>query len=98
MRQQGEDVLQSEYDSFLENNIKPRVNAAITPIVFSYSDSTLIRRENLKVTSVIFPDFLTDGEKYFGVEAQLSFQLRLPFINRTLILKKQAYERAWLGA
>jgi hypothetical protein len=98
MREQGEGALHSEYDSFINNQFRPRVNAAFTPIVFAYSDSTLIRRDILKVTSVIFPDLLTGGEKYFGIEAQLAFRLRLPFINRTLILKKQAYERAWLGA
>jgi hypothetical protein len=98
MREQGEGALQTEYNSFIENQFRPRVNDAFTPIVFAYSDSALIRRDNLKVTSVIFPDLLTGGEKYFGVEAQLAYRLRLPFINRTLMLKKRAFERAWLGA
>jgi hypothetical protein len=98
MREQGEGALQTEYNSFIENQFRPRVNAAFTPIVFAYSDSALVRRDNLKVTSVIFPDLLTGGEKYFGVEAQLAYRLRLPFINRTLMLKKKAFERAWLGA
>jgi hypothetical protein len=97
-REQGEDVLKSEYDSFLETQINPRINAAFTPIVYSYSDSSYIKRDNLQVTSVILPDLLTGGETYFGVEAQLAFKLRLPFISRTLNLKKKAYERAWLGA
>jgi hypothetical protein len=97
-RLQGEGKVQSEYDHVIESQIKPRVNAAFTPIVYAYSDSAFIDRDNLKVTSVILPDLFSGGETYFGVEAQLAFKLRLPFINRTLTLKKKAYERAWLGA
>jgi hypothetical protein len=97
-REQGEGVLESEYDSFIEKQINPRVNAAFTPIVYAYSDSTYIQHDNLKVTSVILPDLFAGGKTYFGVEAELAFRLRLPFISRTLTLKKKAYERAWLGA
>jgi hypothetical protein len=97
-RLQGEGKAQAEYDNLIESQIKPRVNAAFTPIVYAYSDSAFIDRDNLKVTSVILPDLFSGGETYFGVEAQLAFKLKLPFINRTLTLKKKAYERAWLGA
>jgi hypothetical protein len=98
IRIQGEDTLQSGYDDIVENQIKPKINAAFTPIVFAYSDSSFITKDKLKVTSVTLPNLLSDGEAYFGIEAQLEFKLRLPFLSRTLILKQKAYERAWLGA
>jgi hypothetical protein len=94
----GEDTLESGYDDIVENQIKPRINAAFTPIVFAYSDSSFIKQDKLKVTSVTLPNLFSDNEAYFGIEAQLEFNLRLPFINRMLILKQKAYERAWLGA
>ncbi|MBP1995245.1 TadE/TadG family type IV pilus assembly protein [Paenibacillus eucommiae] len=97
-RELFEAAAQSEYEGLIEREIMPQVYAAFTTIVYAYSDSPFIHRDKLKVTSVILPNLLANGSSYFGVEAQLEFKLIAPFFSRTLILKKKAYERTWLGA
>jgi Flp pilus assembly protein TadG len=96
-RQLGEGKAQSEYDKIVNEVIQPRINAAFTPIVYAFSDGASMKKDKLKVISVTFPSLESGGEAYFGIEAQFEFHMIMPFISKNLILKKRAYERAWLG-
>ncbi|WP_284639887.1 TadE/TadG family type IV pilus assembly protein [Paenibacillus silviterrae] len=81
--------------------VKDRVNEglrdAATPIVAAFADERRLRREKLKVTKLVFPSFENMGEAYLVIEAQYELTLHIPFYRKTILLKKQAMERAWIG-
>jgi hypothetical protein len=97
-REQGEGIVGEEYNRLIKDVIQPQIHAAFTPIVLAFGDRSELKKAQLKVISVTFPGLESGGAAVFGIEAQLEFQLALPFIRRTLVLKKRAYERAWFGA
>jgi hypothetical protein len=57
-----------------------------------------MKKEKFKVISVTLPSMKSGGDAFFGIEAQITYKLPLPFISHTIILKKKAVERAWVGA
>ncbi|NEW06493.1 hypothetical protein GK047_10770 [Paenibacillus sp. SYP-B3998] len=94
----GEGKTKEEIDKVYDQIVKPQINAAFTPIVYAFCEVSSIRKENFKVISVTLPSIENGGTAFFGVEAQLVYKLPLPFISQTIILKKKAVERAWVGA
>ncbi|OAS16242.1 hypothetical protein [Paenibacillus oryzisoli] len=97
-RELGEDVAQDELSDFYQTQVKPRMLAVFTPIVFAFCDDKRVDKRNFKVIAVTLPSLQLDGEAFVGIEAQLIYKLPIPFMSETIILKKRAYERAWVGA
>jgi hypothetical protein len=97
-RELGEGMAQEELTGLYNTHVMPRMLAVFTPIVFAFCDSKIVDKRNFKVISVTLPSLKQDGEAFFGVEAQLFYQLPIPFMSQTIVLKKRAYERAWVGA
>jgi hypothetical protein len=97
-RQQGEEFVTEEKDELYEQQVKPRINAAFTPIVYAFCDHLTVQRSNFKVITVTLPSLYNDGDAYFGIEAEISYRLPVPFLSQTILLKKRAFERAWVGA
>ncbi|WP_282935444.1 TadE/TadG family type IV pilus assembly protein [Paenibacillus sp. RC67] len=81
----------------LEAAYKPLLNSAITPVVALYANQTRLKKERLKVTNVILPDLEHKENAFIGIEAQYEVPLAIPFFHRVIIIRKQAYERAWVG-
>jgi len=68
------------------------------PVVLHYMDVNLANEEDLKVTKVELPNLLTSGgSPYFGMEVTYKVDLPLPFFKKQIEIKKQAYERVWIG-
>lgn len=97
-RLQGEEFVTDEKEDLYEQQVKPRLQAVFTPIVYAFCDHSTVMRNNFKVISVTLPSLYNDGDAYFGLEAEIAYRLPIPFISQTIILKKRAYERAWVGA
>ncbi|NQX63274.1 TadE family protein [Paenibacillus qinlingensis] len=97
-RELGEGMAQDELNEFYHTQVKPRMLAVFTPIVFAFCDEKIVDKRNFKVISVTLPSLNQDGEAFFGMEAQLIYKLPIPFMSQTIVLKKRAYERAWVGA
>ncbi|MCY9657399.1 pilus assembly protein [Paenibacillus chondroitinus] len=95
---QGEELLTEGKDELFEQQVKPRLHAAFTPIVYAFCDDSIVQQTNFKVVSVTLPSLYNDGDAYFGIEAEISYRLPIPFLSQTIILKKRAFERAWVGA
>ncbi|WP_078553044.1 TadE/TadG family type IV pilus assembly protein [Bacillus alkalicellulosilyticus] len=78
--------------------------AFLTPIVQLYledaHDLGFIDKEKVEVvTPVLFPNLVSDGgNKYVLITAEYDIVLPIPFIEQTYTIRKQAYERAWLGS
>lgn len=75
--------------------------SAISPIIrekFAENMNTdLASIDNLTV-EVEMPGSLNGGEdSYLGISASYDLDLTVPFVEKTITLKKQAYERLWVG-
>ena len=78
--------------------IDPLMNRAFAPIVLSFAETRIIRKEHLRVTKVTIPDLSKRQQLNFGIELAYDYKLPLPFLNRTVTLKKKAMERVWIGS
>ncbi|NHN30710.1 TadE/TadG family type IV pilus assembly protein [Paenibacillus agricola] len=76
---------------------QPRLNAALTPMVVLYANKTRLKPERLKVTRVILPDLNDKEQAFIGIEAQYELKLAIPFFNKSIQIRKHAYEHAWVG-
>lgn len=92
-----EEKAQNQLSEIYEEHVAQQIYAALTPIVYGFGESKKIKKDDFKVISLIMPDLLGNGEAYFGIEAQVTYKLPLPFVSQTIILKKRAFERAWIG-
>ncbi|MGO4270753.1 TadE/TadG family type IV pilus assembly protein [Paenibacillus sp. TAF58] len=97
-RELGEGKAQEELEELYDSQVKPRIHAAFTPIVYAFCNPTIMKKDKFKVISVRLPSMESGGEAFFGIEAQMTYKLPLPFISQTIIIKKKAVERAWVGA
>ncbi|NOU99013.1 TadE/TadG family type IV pilus assembly protein [Paenibacillus planticolens] len=97
-RELGEEQVRAGINDVYEQQVQPRLLGAFTPIVYAFCDRSTVSKNNFSVTSVTLPSLETGGDAFLVIEAQISFKLPLPFLNQTIILKKRAFERAWVGA
>ncbi|PZE21815.1 TadE/TadG family type IV pilus assembly protein [Paenibacillus xerothermodurans] len=100
-RQQLEALSQSgteEAKKQVRDAYQPILNSTFAPLVGVYANKTRLNMDRLKVTNVILPDLNNTEEAFVGVEAQYELPLHVPFFRKTVIIRKKAYERAWVGA
>lgn len=97
-RELGEGMAQEEWDQLYESQVKPRILAAFTPLVYAFSDTTILKKDQFKVTDVTLPSLKSGGPAVIAIEAQITYKLPLPFMSQTILIKKRAAERAWVGA
>ncbi|WP_281887289.1 pilus assembly protein [Paenibacillus sp. YYML68] len=81
----------------LKASIRKKAAAAATPLIASFGDTKTLDPKKLKVTDLQLPDFEQGQSAYVVVEAEYAYKLTLPFYTRTVILRKKATERAWIG-
>ncbi|WP_019534121.1 TadE/TadG family type IV pilus assembly protein [Paenibacillus ginsengihumi] len=70
---------------------------AALPVLSSFANPRRLHLEGLKVTDLEFPSFDNKDNAYFGLEAQYEMKLAVPFYRKTIVIKKRAVERAWIG-
>jgi hypothetical protein len=75
------------------------IGSMFKPIVDYYANEQFLNIENLRVTKVTIPNLRdgTEDQAYFGIDIKYELPLHIPFVEKTLIFKQQAYERVWLG-
>jgi hypothetical protein len=76
---------------------QPLLNSALKPMVVLYANKTRLKPDKLKVTKVILPDFNNKAEAFIGIEAQYEVPLTIPFFKKKIVIRKHAYEHAWVG-
>jgi hypothetical protein len=91
-RGKAEELAGRQYDVLL--------NKAFTPVLLYYADKKVLQvsENNLRVVKVTLPDLTDRSAAYFGLEAEYTLRLPLPFLHKVMRLKKKAYERVWVGA
>ncbi|AXI09536.1 hypothetical protein CUC15_11650 [Oceanobacillus zhaokaii] len=82
------------------NYIQELGNSAITPIIqkkFTQNTNSKMDGSNITV-EVDLPSSLNGAaDSYFGITATYDLDLTVPFVEKTITIKKQAYERLWVG-
>ncbi|NQX64669.1 pilus assembly protein [Paenibacillus alba] len=97
-RELSEDKGAEALDEFYDVHIKSRMQTVFTPIVYAFCDERTVPKDTFKVTSITLPSMENGRNAILSIEAQITYKLPLPFISQRIILKKRAYERAWVGA
>ncbi|GLI05511.1 hypothetical protein YDYSG_15410 [Paenibacillus tyrfis] len=80
-----------------KKKVEQKVAEAATPIIASFADMGKLDRSKFKVTSLHFPNFDDREKAYVSIEAQYEYTFAVPFFKKTVILRKKAQERAWVG-
>jgi hypothetical protein len=79
---------------------EPTLNRLFKPVYWHYLNSnyrhTLIQYDQLHIERVAIPA-VNNQDGLFGIEVRYEFRISLPFYQKTIVLRKRAYERAWLG-
>jgi hypothetical protein len=88
---------QSAADGFVRECVDPVLNAAFKPIIWHYADDRVLAKDRLRVTKITLPNLNADREPWFGVSVEYEYRLPIPFITKTVIIRKSALERAWIG-
>lgn len=98
VRQSAATQTEEELQHLNDTVLQPKLNQAVKPIVYMFADQAVLEKDRMSVNKVNWPSLKDRKKAYLGIELTYRFPLRLPFINKELILKKKAYERVWLGA
>jgi hypothetical protein len=77
---------------------KSVLNQAFTKLVLKFTDTALLRPDQLHVVDVNLPDLESSTDAFIAIEAQYDHRLSIPFFHRTLSLRKRAVERIWVGS
>ncbi|MEC0212110.1 TadE/TadG family type IV pilus assembly protein [Paenibacillus ehimensis] len=80
-----------------KKKVEQKVAEAATPMIASFADMGSLDRRKFKVTSFHFPNFDDREKAYVAIEAQYEYTFAVPFFKKTVILRKKAQERAWIG-
>lgn len=97
-REQTGQMARDEAERFAEEHIAPLARAAFKKAVMHYADTAVLKEERLTVTGVTLPGFADPDKRFIGITAQYDVKLPIPFIHKSITLRKQAYERLWIGA
>ncbi|MFS0838167.1 hypothetical protein [Paenibacillus sp. 1P03SA] len=93
VRQTGENGVDGVKDAASE-----ALSDAMKPVVYSFADKRILKKERFRISGVTLPSLTNREKAYLGFEATYNYRLAVPFFSRTLVLKKKALERVWLGA
>mgnify|MGYP001490999580 CR=1 FL=1 len=98
MRTNAEQLAKDEYDRFMEERIQPLVRAAFKEALLRYADAGVLKDERLSIAKVDLPSLFDPDKAFLGIEAEYAVTLPIPFMQKTVVLRKKAFERIWTGA
>lgn len=69
----------------------------VKPYLLANMSKRHVKDSQLKIEKVSLPSLQDRGSSLFGLEVSYEHPLLIPFLKRTIKLKKAAYERVWIG-
>lgn len=89
----------------LEGNWQPVKDAAATeigrmavePLLLQFADEAVLEKDRLKLSRLSLPDLKEKEKPYLTIEAEYTFPLSMPFLNKKIVLREQASERVWVN-
>ncbi|AOZ92195.1 TadE/TadG family type IV pilus assembly protein [Paenibacillus crassostreae] len=89
----GDEPLQMVKNNMAEAVLDPVVKPLLKPFI----QSDFLRYERIHVSNIYLPDMKTRANPYFGIEVSYELPMRVPFINKEIVLQAKAQERLWIG-
>lgn len=85
-----------------QQTLQEMANLVFQPLFRLYASRLLegqgkLDTDMLKVKKVTLPRIGNKDHAYFGVIAEYTFKLPVPFFQKEITLQDQAYERVWIG-
>lgn len=96
-REQLEEAGRDGAEQLVRQTVDPLLCKAFQPIVMHFADTRVLKSERLEVETVKVPSLEPGGDSFVGVQAKYEMKLPIPFWSKTITIRKQAYERAWVG-
>lgn len=97
-REQLESNSQEQVDAFVNNQLNPIIRQVFKSLVLQAADTHALSAQRLRVVEVKLPKLDHPGEAFIGITAEYDVRLPIPFYTRIITLRKQCYERLWIGA
>jgi len=72
-------------------------DALVKPLLKPYLQEALLREERIHVTRFAFPNLKTKTSAFVALELTYTMPMRVPFLDKELVIRARAAERAWIG-
>lgn len=96
-REELEKAGKDKSDELVHKTLNPLINQAFKPIVLHYADTGILKADQFRIVHVDLPNLGDHDKAYLGITAEYEWKLPIPFLRKTIRLRKTAWERAWLG-
>ncbi|AHV96104.1 TadE/TadG family type IV pilus assembly protein [Paenibacillus sabinae] len=73
------------------------LDAAVKPLLKPYIASDMLDYRRIHVSNVTVPKLGAGSKPYFGLEVSYKLPMKVPFLNRSIVLEASAVERLWIG-
>lgn len=88
--------IKSFFDGLTEGPIEQMIQNKFAETV---GNEKAFKKEYLKVTNVDAPGIIYgSGDDYLKIEVSYDLKISLPFVSKTITLRKTSYERLWTGS
>ncbi|WP_330164044.1 TadE family protein [Paenibacillus campinasensis] len=88
----GEEPLQQLKNEAAQAVLDPVVKPILRPFM-----PELLHYERIHVSNLHIPNLKTNEKPYFGIEVNYELPIRMPFVNKKIVLQAKAQERLWIG-
>lgn len=73
------------------------LDPVIKPILKPYMESRLLDYERIHVSNIQIPNLRTRTDPYFGIEVSYELPMKVPLLNKKIVIQAKAQERLWIG-
>lgn len=70
---------------------------AIEPLIRRFADAAELEPERVRLSRLSLPDLNDRRDAYLRLEVSYEFPIKVPFLNRPIVLKEAAAERVWVS-
>ncbi|MCJ8013144.1 pilus assembly protein [Paenibacillus sp. KQZ6P-2] len=82
----------------LKNQVaEAALDPVVKPILKPYMESRLLDYDRIHVSNIQIPNLKTRTDPYFGIEVSYELPMKVPFLNKKIVLQAKAQERLWIG-
>ncbi|MGG4340896.1 TadE family protein [Paenibacillus lautus] len=89
----GEEPLQQLKNQTVEAVLDP----VVKPLLKPFMPERLLDYDRIHVSNVHIPNLKSGASPYFGIEVNYALPIRVPFLNKRIVLQAKAQERLWIG-
>ncbi|UNK17530.1 pilus assembly protein [Paenibacillus sp. N3/727] len=89
----GDEPLQQLKNQAAEAILDP----VIKPILKPFMPKGLLDYDRIHVSNVSVPNLKSGENPYFGIEVSYELPIRVPFMNKKIVLQAKSQERLWIG-